>query len=131
MAGFCVLVALLVLASAVARQRVVHRHEVAALRALGVEFSQARQSGRWEIGALGFGAVVATVVGGIAGVVLLLRNLALVRVPAHSVQLDVGVAVLPIAASALAAAALVVLVGGRGRSARPGQTRPALLREDI
>jgi hypothetical protein len=131
MAGFCVLVALLVLASAVARQRVVHRHEVAALRVVGVEFSQARQSGRWEIGALGLGAVVATVVGGIAGVVLLLRNLALVKVPAHSVQLDVGVAVLPIAASALAAAVLVVLVGGRGRSARPAQTRPALLREDM
>jgi hypothetical protein len=130
MAGFCVMVALLVLTSAIARQRAGHRREVAALRVLGVGFSESRRSGRWEIGALGLGAVVATVVGGIAGVVLLLRNLALVEVPAHSVPLDVGVAVLPIAGSALAAAALVVLVGGRGLNLPPDQTRPALLRED-
>jgi hypothetical protein len=130
MAGFCVLVALLVLASAVARQRAVHRREIAALRVLGVGFAQARRSARWELGALGLGAVVATVVGGVAGVVLLLRNLALVQVPTHALPLDVGVAVLPIAASALAAAALVVLVGGRGRSTRPEQTSPALLREE-
>ena len=130
MAGFCVVVALLVLASAIARQRAGHRKEVAALRVLGVGFSESRRSARWEIGALGLGAVVASVVGGIAGVVLLLRNLVLVDVPAHSVPLDVGVAVLPIAGSALAAAALVVLVGGRGLSTGPEQTRPALLRED-
>ena len=130
MAGFCVLVALLVLTSAIARQRSGHRIEVASLRVLGVGFAQSRRSGRWEIGALGFAAVIATVVGGIAGVVLLLRNLALVAVPAHSVPLDVGVAALPIAASALAAAALVVLVGGRGLSTPPEQTRPALLREE-
>jgi hypothetical protein len=38
--------------------------------------------------------------------------------------------VLPILLSALAAAALVVLVGGRGLSAPPDQTRPSLLREE-
>ena len=130
MAGFCVLVALLVLASALARQRAAHRTEIAALRVLGVGFSESRRSGRWEIGALGLGAVVATVVGGIAGVVLLLRNLALVDVPAHSVPLDVGVAVVPIVVAALAAGILVVLVGGRGLSLPPDQTRPALLREE-
>jgi hypothetical protein len=130
MAAFCVLVALLVLASAIARQRAGHRREVASLRVLGVGLSESRRSGRWEIGALGLGAIVATLVGGIAGVVLLLRNLALVDVPAHSVPLDVGVAVLPIAGSAVAAAALVVLVGGRGLSMPPDQTRPALLREE-
>ena len=130
MAGFCVLVALLVLASAIARQRSGHRTEVAALRVLGVGFAQSRRSGRWEISALGLGAVVATLLGGIAGVVLLLRNLALVEVPVHSVPLDVGVAVLPIAGSALAAALLVVLVGGRGLSTPSEQTRPALLREE-
>jgi hypothetical protein len=129
-AGFCVVVALLVLASAIARQRAGHRTEVASLRALGVGFAESRRSGRWEIGALGLGAVVATVVGGVAGVVLLLRNLALVEVPAHSVPLDAGVAVLPIAASAFAAAVLVVLVGGRGLTSPRDQTRPALLREE-
>jgi hypothetical protein len=130
MAGFCVIVALLVLASAIARQRSGHRTEVAALRVIGVGYAQSRRSGRWEISALGLGAVVATVVGGIAGVALLLRNLALVEVPDHSVPLDVGVAVLPIAGSALAAALLVVLVGGRGLSTPSEQTRPALLREE-
>jgi hypothetical protein len=130
MAGFCVLVALLVLASAIARQRAAQRTEIAALRVLGVGSSECRRSGRWQIGALGLGAVVATVVGGIAGVVLLLRNLALVDVPAHSVPLDVGVAALPIAVAALAAAILVVLVGGRGLRLPPDQTRPALLREE-
>jgi hypothetical protein len=130
MAGFCVLVALLVLASAVTRHRAAIRSEVAALRVLGVDHRRARLSGRWEIGALGLGAVVATVLGGIVGVVLLLRNLALVDVPDHSVPLDVGVALLPIAGSALAAALLVVLVGGRGRDTTAEQARPALLRED-
>jgi hypothetical protein len=70
------------------------------------------------------------VLGGVAGVVLLLGNLSLVDVPLHSVPLDLGVAVLPLALSALVAGALVVLVGGRGRSTRPEQTRPALLREE-
>ena len=130
MAGFCVLVALLVLASAVSRHRGAIRSEVAALRVLGVDFAQARLSGRWEIGALGLAAVVATVLGGIAGVALLLRNLALVDVPAHSVPLDVGVALLPIAGSAVAAALLVGLVGGRGRSTSAEQATPALLREE-
>ncbi|HET8960921.1 hypothetical protein, partial [Nocardioides sp.] len=129
-AGFCVLVALLVLASAVARQRTLHRREVASLRVIGVGLSASRRSARWEIGALGLGAVVATLGGGIAGVALLLGNLSLVEVPAHSVPLDVGVARLPIAASALVAAALVVLVGGRGRVTSSEQSRPSLLRED-
>jgi hypothetical protein len=129
MAGFCVLVALLVLASAIARQRAAHRKEVAALRVIGVGLPESQRSGRWQLGVLGIGAVLATLVGGIAGVVLLLGNLDLVRVPAHSVAVDAGVAVLPLALSALAAAALVVLVGGRGLSAPPEQTRPAVLRE--
>jgi hypothetical protein len=130
MAGFCVLVALLVLASAIARQRAAHRTEVAAFRVIGVGFSESERSGRWQVGVLGLGAVLATLVGGIAGVLLLLRNLDLVRVPAHSIAVDAGVAVLPILLSALAAAALVVLVGGRGLSAPPDQTRPSLLREE-
>jgi hypothetical protein len=130
MAVFCLVVALLVLASAISRQRAVHRREVAALRVLGVGFADTRRSGRWEIGALALGAAVATVLGGVAGVVLLLGNLSLVDVPLHSVPLDLGVAVLPLALSALVAGALVVLVGGRGRSTRPEQTRPALLREE-
>ena len=131
MALFCLVVALLVLASAISRQRAVHRREVAALRVLGVGFADTRRSGRWEIGALALGAVVATVLGGVAGVALLLGNLSLVDVPLHSVPLDLGVAVLPLALSALVAGALVVLVGGRGRSTRPEHTRPALLREEL
>jgi hypothetical protein len=131
MALFCLVVALLVLTSAISRQRAVHRREVAALRVLGVGFTETRRSGRWEIGALALGAVLATVLGGVAGVVLLLGNLSLVDVPLHSVPLDLGVAVLPLAVSALVAGALVVLVGGRGRSTRPDQTRPALLREEL
>jgi hypothetical protein len=63
-------------------------------------------------------------------VVLLLGNLSLVDVPLHSVPVDLGVAALPLVVSALAAGALVVLVGGRGMSTRPEQTRPAVLREE-
>jgi hypothetical protein len=96
---------------------------------IGVGLPESERSGRWQLGVLAIGAVLATLVGGFAGVVLLLGNLDLVRVPAHSVAVDAGVAVLPLTLSALAAAALVVLVGGRGLSAPPEQTRPAILRD--
>jgi hypothetical protein len=130
MAVFCLAVALLVAASSVARQRTVHLREVAALRLLGVPLSTVRRSGRVELAAVAGAAVVAAVLGGLVGVELLLRNLALVTVPLHAVPLRIGVAALPLLLVALVAALLVVLVSGRGRAVSPELGRPSILREE-
>ncbi len=129
-AGFSLLVALLVMVSSTARERAANRRRAASLRVVGVGLVELRGASRRELVLLAVAAVLATALGGIAGVVLLLGNLSLVEVPVHSVPLDLGVAVLPLAGCALAAGALVVLVGGRGLSMPPEQTRPALLREE-
>jgi hypothetical protein len=130
MAGFCLVVALLVLASSVARERAVHQRETAALRIVGVGVGAVRGSGRRELGALAVAALVATVAGALAGVELLLGNLTLVTVPLHAPPLEIGLAAVPVAIAAVAAAAIVLVVGGRARAVRSDQARPALLRED-
>ena len=128
-AGFCLVLALLVLASAAGRQRVEQRRHTAALRVVGVGPGQLRGSSRRELGVLALGVVAATLAGSVIGVALLLANLALVTVPPHAVPLRVGVATIPLAAAALSAAALVLLVGGRARAVRAEESRPAILRE--
>lgn len=130
MAGFCLLVAVLVLASEASRQGAVHRRETAALRIVGVDLASLRGSGRRELGALALAALAATALGALAGVVLLLRNLALVDVPLHSAPLRIDVSGAPLLASALAAALIVLVVGGRSRVVRSDRGRPAILREE-
>jgi hypothetical protein len=130
-AGFCLAVALLVLVASVSGERQAHRREVAALRLVGVEPSLVRHSGRVELAALACVALGAATAGGIAAVRLLLEDLALARVPDHTLPLRIGLDALPVAAAAVAAAALVALVGGRARSVRPDQGRPATLREEV
>jgi predicted lysophospholipase L1 biosynthesis ABC-type transport system permease subunit len=131
MAVFCLVLALLVLAASVTRERAAHGREAAALRVVGVPLAQVRGSARREVGALTVTAVVATVAGGLVGVALLLSNLTLVTVPLHAVPLDVGVTLVPLAAAALVAALLVLVVGGRSRSVKGDTSRPAILREEV
>ena len=130
MAVFCVLVALLVLAAAVARQRAAWTREVAALRAVGVGQGLLRRSGRVEVLWLTVAAALATVAGGVAAVRLLLAHLPLVTVPDHAVPLETGVAWWPVGIATLVALLVVAAVAGRGRAVRPEASRPAILREE-
>lgn len=126
---FCLAVAILVIASSVARLRAEHLREVAALRVVGVDLPVLRRSARLELGALALGALLAATAGGVAAVDLLLSNLNLVTVPLHAVPLEISVTVLPVATAAVVAALVVGLVGGRARAVRADLGRPALLRE--
>ncbi len=130
MAVFCLLVAFLVLAAAVARQRAAWTREVAALRAVGVGHGLLRGSGRVEVLWLTVAAALATVVGAVAAVHLLLAHLPLVTVPEHAVALQTGVAWWPVGVATLVAVLIVAAVAGRGRLVRPEQSRPAILREE-
>lgn len=128
MAGCCLLVALLVLVTAVARQRDGWRHEVAALRAAGVDPATARGAGRVEVLVLALAAGVAATAGAVLAVRLLLAELALVTAPANTLPLRTGPAALPLVVVAVAVVLGVLLVAGRGRRVGPA-SRPALLRE--
>jgi hypothetical protein len=130
MALFCVLAALLVLATAVARQRTAWTREVAALRAVGVSGPVLRASGRVEALWLTGAATAATVLGALLAVPLLLSHLPLVTVPEHAEPLHSGLAWWPLALGAVVAAVITGLVAGRGRMLRPEQSRPAILREE-
>lgn len=129
-AGFCLVVALLVAGATVARSRSAHRREVAVLRLVGVPIAQVRRSGRLELLALALAAVVASGAGGWLGVRLLLSHLDLVAVPIHGVPLRIGVTPLPLLVAAGLAAVLVGLVTGRSRRVRGDAGRPAQLREE-
>lgn len=130
MAGFCLVAALFVFAAAVARQRAAWLREVAALRVIGVPIDQLRGSGIVEVLWLTAAAVLATVVGAVAAVRLLLAHLSLVTVPEHAVPLRAGLDWWPIGLAAAVAAAVVVVVTGLGRAVRADGTRPAILREE-
>jgi len=130
LAGFCLLVALLVLVASVARQRQAWIRDVAALRVLGVPPAQLRGAGLVEVLSLTLAGVTATGLGAVAAVRLLLAHLDLVTVPEHAVPLRTSVAVLPVLVAAGAVAALVLLVGGRGRGIQLARSRPAILREE-
>jgi hypothetical protein len=130
MAICCLLVALLVLATAVGRQRVSWLRDVAALRVVGIEASRLRRAAAWEVVALAAASVAGTVAGAVFTVRLLLPNLALVQVPEHAVPLTTSLAVAPVVVAAVAAALVVLAVAGRGRSLADRSSRPALLREE-
>jgi hypothetical protein len=130
MAICCLLVALLVLATAVGRQRLSWLRDVAALRVVGVDSRRLRRAGTWEVVSLTMATLIGTAVGAVVAVRLLLPNLSLVDVPEHSVPLHSSLAVAPVVIATAAAALLVLLVAGRGRTVGEASSRPALLREE-
>ncbi|MCW2765811.1 MAG: FtsX-like permease family protein [Nocardioides sp.] len=130
LAGFCLLVALLVLVASVARQRSAWFLDVAALRVLGIGASQLRRAGLVEVLSLVLAGVAATAVGAVLAVRLLLANLDLVTVPEHAVPLRTHVAVLPVLVVVGAVAVVVLVVSGRGRGIQLSRSRPAILREE-
>ena len=129
MAGCCLLVALLVLITAVARQRVAWTRDVASLRALGVGPGTLRRSTLVEALLLLLVTGVAVAAGVYLSVALLLGRLGLVIVPLHAVDLRTSVAPLPLLVPALLSALLVVLVVVRGRAVDLDESSPARLRE--
>ncbi|MDN4172330.1 hypothetical protein QWY28_05205 [Nocardioides sp. SOB77] len=129
-AGFSLGVAVLVLVTAVARERAGWLRDVAALRVVGLPAARLRTAGLAEAAWLAAAAVLATVVGAVLAVRLLLAHLALVDVPEHAVPLTSGLAALPLVLAGLVVAAVVLVVAGRGRSAPVERSRPAILREE-
>ena len=129
-AGFGLLVALLVLATAVARERPAWLRDVAALRVVGLDVGRVRGAGRLEVAGLVAVSVAAALLGTAAGVLWLLGDLALVEVPDHAVALRTSLDPLPVLLLGLVVAAVVALVVGRGRRPSPERSRPAVLREE-
>lgn len=130
MAGACVLVALLALVAGVARHQRGYRHDVAALRVLGVGVPTARRAGRTELASLAVLVLVAVTAGGWAAVELLLGGLPLLTPPPAAQALDTSPRVLALVVPALLAAVAVLVVGGRARAVRDATTRPSLLRDE-
>ena len=129
MAGCCLLIALLALLAAGARQRAAYRLDVAALRVVGVPAAQIRSAGLGELALLAVIAVVAGVGGGLVAARLLLADLPLVAVPEFAVPLEPVSSLLPALGTGVVLAAMVTLVTARTRRMEPDRTRPALLRE--
>jgi hypothetical protein len=129
MAGCCLLVALLVLLTAVARQRDGWRRDAAALRAGGLDPAVVRRSARLEVATLALAAGLAVLAGSVLAIRLLLGELALVTEPAHAVALETGLAVVPLAVVVALTLALVAVVTARGRAIDAGSA-PAVLREE-
>lgn len=130
MAGCCLLVALLVLVTAVARQRPGWTRDVAALRALGIGPGTLRRSTLVEALLLLLVTGVAVAAGVYLSVALLLGRLGLVVVPLHAVELRTAVAPLPLLVPAVLCALLVVLVVVRGRTVDLDESSPGTLREE-
>ena len=130
-AGYCLALALLVLLAATARQLSSWRREVAALRVVGLPLAQLRRSGWVEVLWLAAAAVLATTVGTVVTVRLLLTDLPLVVVPAHAVPLQIDVRTGPVLVASVAAAVVVALAVGRSRRTEPARTRPEILREEV
>ena len=130
MAAACVLVALLALTAGVARHRRSYRHDVAALRVLGVGMATARRAGRTELTSLAVLVLLAVAVGGWVAVQLLLGGLPLLTPPPATQPLDTAPRVLALPVPAVLAAAAVLAVGGRARVVRDAATRPSLLRDE-
>ncbi|WP_341231797.1 hypothetical protein, partial [Nocardioides salarius] len=129
-AGFGLLVALLVLGTAVARERPAWLRDVAALRVVGLDVRRVRGAGRLEVAGLVVVSVGAALLGTAAGVLWLLGDLALVEVPDHAVALRTSLDPLPVLLLGLVVAAVVALVVGRGRRPSAERSRPAVLREE-
>ncbi|MBM7508316.1 Na+-transporting methylmalonyl-CoA/oxaloacetate decarboxylase gamma subunit [Nocardioides salarius] len=129
-AGFGLLVALLVLGTAVARERPAWLRDVAALRVVGLDVRRVRGAVRLEVAGLVVVSVGAALLGTAAGVLWLLGDLALVEVPDHAVALRTSLDRLPVLLLGLVVAAVVALVVGRGRRPSAERSRPAVLREE-
>lgn len=129
-AGFGLLVALLVLGTAVARERPAWLRDVAALRVVGLDVRRIRGAGRLEVAGLVVVSVGAALLGTAAGVLWLLGDLALVEVPDHAVALRTSLDPLPVLLLGLVVATVVALVVGRGRRPSAERSRPAILREE-
>ena len=119
MAGCCLLVALLAMAAAAARQRAAYRTDVAALRVVGAPTRQIRSAGLGELCCSGGIAVVAGTGAGLLASRLLLDALPLAQVPAFSVPLEAASPILPAVVTGLLLALIVAVVAGRGRRPRP------------
>lgn len=130
MAACCLLVALLVLATATARQRSGWLRDLAALRVVGIEPRRLRAAGLWEVLALAAASVVGTAVGAVLAVRLLLAHLSLVTVPDHALPLRTALEAGPVVAASAACAVVVLVVAGPGRGVGSRQSRPAILREE-
>lgn len=130
MAGCCLLVALLALAGAVSGQRSARVRELAALRLVGVSRRHLARAGLAEDAWVALGAVVATTIGALAAVRLLLAHLDLVTEPLHATPLQTGVDPLPLVAVAVATAVAVLVAGRRSRAGWAERSRPTHLRED-
>lgn len=129
MAAFSLAVAVLVLVTALARQRRGWLHDVAALRVVGVRLRTLRAAAALEVLTLAVVAATATAAGTWLGVRLLLRNLTLVEVPVHALPLVARLSTGPLLALTAIAGGSVLLVGALGRRPRPRASRPASLRE--
>ena len=130
MAICCLLVALLVLATAVGRQRRSWLRDVAALRVVGLESRRLRRAGAWEVLALTLATIAGTAAGAVLAVRLLLPHLSLVKVPEHALPLRTSLMLGPVLVAAVTAAVVVLVVAGRGRTLAERSSRPALLREE-
>ncbi|WP_248579464.1 hypothetical protein [Nocardioides sp. InS609-2] len=128
MAGACLLVALIALASAIGRQRSEHRAQVAALRVIGVPVGTARRAGRLELILLAVLTGAGVFLGGWVAVRFLLAHLRLVAVPAFDIPVDTAVQWWLLVGAALVAAVAVLVLGGRSRDVPDRLTRPAMLR---
>ncbi|TIC82836.1 hypothetical protein [Nocardioides sp. GY 10127] len=130
LAGFCLAAALLVLATAVARERRAWVHDVAALRSAGVPLGVLRGSAVREAAWLVVLAVGGAVLGTALGAWVLLPALRLVAVPEHGLALATSPASGPLALLAVVVAVVVALVVLVGRSVGAAGTRPGVLREE-
>jgi hypothetical protein len=131
MALFCVLVSILVLAAAVSRQRRALATEVAALRVVGVARSAVAAVGRRELAVLTIAGTVATLVGSVICIELLVSRLPLVHVPTFGLPADFGLGWLPLSVAGGLAAAVAWVVGSRGKRVGARESRPAIMREAL
>ncbi|MCM0620920.1 hypothetical protein [Nocardioides bruguierae] len=129
-AAFCLLAAVLVLTTAVVRERRGWVRDVAALRVAGVPIATLRDSVRREVAGLLVLGAAGAALGTALSAALLLPSLGLVRVPDHGLALEPGVTTGPLVVLAAVVAVVVVAVVGRGRSVGAVSTRPGLLREE-
>ncbi|MFC6287081.1 hypothetical protein ACFP3Q_17175 [Nocardioides sp. GCM10027113] len=133
-AGFCLAVALLAAAGAVARQKAAHRREVAVLRLLLVPPRLVRRAVRVELAVLVVVSLAAVGLGGLVAAAVLLPDLlaarALVTGLPHTPPLGTAPSAAPLLLVAGVAAAVVAVVAGFARRSDPDATRPATLREE-
>ena len=131
MALFCVLVSILVLAAAVSRQRRALATEVAALRVVGVRRSDVASVGRRELLVLTVAGTLATLVGSVVCIHMLVSRLPLVHVPTSGIPADFGLGWLPLLIAGGLAAAVAWFVGSRGKRVGVQESRPAIMREAL